>query len=380
MLSDLGLHELAGITSAPHETQEQIKESDLAYALLAACVVYEGVWTLYLGRPSCIPRSVMSIAASRCRADRESDSLWLNAWVGLCMPMAEVSHVLNEQFIGDSDRATSLRKLLYQIEEWYQNLPSELSYNENRPINMDLAGYGLHTQYCKVQILLRQALSRPRNSRKRRHSQIASDKAPRPSFDDPDGTIYRYALRIARLVVTYREAFGVEQIPSILLDNAVVAATEMIEHLTRALDGQEIQQQKIWFRHLVKSMETVQPHFPIVGRMLDSLKQIGGRGSLLSSLLPSATMFPSATILPSPTMHPSAPAHQLPTPRESVDLRSTMNNAQDNSLHNSRTVESGLDNVWDCISTDTAPNIFSSSGFDDFLLNIANEGTLVSTF
>lgn len=232
MLSDLGLHELASITSAPHETQEQIKESDLAYALLSACVVYEGVWTLYLGRPSCIPRSVMSIAASRCKAGRDSDSSWMNAWVGLCVPMAEISHVLNEQFIGDCDRATSLRRLLGQMEAWYKSLPCEFSYNENRLVNMDLAGYGLHTQYCKVQILLRQALSRPRNSRKRQHSQFACDKDTWALSVDSDITIYRYALRIARLVVTYREAFGVEQIPSIMLDNAVVAATEMIEHIS----------------------------------------------------------------------------------------------------------------------------------------------------
>jgi hypothetical protein len=353
MLSDLGLHELASIAGPPQAAQESIKESDLAYALLSACVVYEGVWTLYLGRPSCIPRSVMSIAASRCRARRKSDSPWLNAWVGLCVPMAEISHVLNEKSIGDSDRAASLRKLFDQVEEWYDSLPPELSYDDKRLINMDLAGYGLHTQYCKVQILLRQALSRPLNSKKRRHSQITSNRGLRTSSEDPNHIIYQYALRIARLVVTYREGFGVEEVPSIMLDNAVLAATSMIRHLNGAESVQGMQQQKIWLRYLLTSMETVQPHFPVVRRMLDSLKQICGGGPLCG-------MFPSTH---RDSMH--APTHELLAQSESsFDFSSRPTNVQDNSLM------AGLvpDTVWNSIDGDFAPDVFSFGRYDDFVL------------
>lgn len=79
MLSDLGLHELAGSIGTPDKANASTKESDLAYALVSACVVYEGVWTLYLGRPSSIPKSVMDVTVARCKAGRKSDSPWLNA-------------------------------------------------------------------------------------------------------------------------------------------------------------------------------------------------------------------------------------------------------------------------------------------------------------
>jgi hypothetical protein len=255
MLSDLGLHELAVGTATPEDAAASTKESDLAYALLSACIVYEGVWTLYLGRPSSISKSIMSIAASRCQARRRSDSPLLNAWLGLCVPMAEISHILNDsQLLPDSEAASDLRQLIPQVQDWYDNLGPELTYNDSRLTDLDMAGYGLHTQYCKVQILLRQALERSAgNRRKRRFSQLSGDAVPEQNLEDSKEAIYQYALRIARLVVTYRLVFGVEKIPSIMLDNAIVAATALIQHLNQRQKAQAVRQPDlVWIRSLVR--------------------------------------------------------------------------------------------------------------------------------
>lgn len=353
MLSGLGLHELACILGPHRETQEPTKESDLAYALLSACIVYEGVWTLYLGRPSSIPASVMNNAASRCRTRQHSDSPWLNAWVGLCVPMAQVSHVLNEQSISDSDRSESLRRLARQVEEWYECLPPELTYDQNRLTNMGLAGYGLHAQYCKVQILLRQALATLPTTRKRRYSQSTSDTTFPASPDDSNVIIYQYALRIARLVVTYREVYGTEKMPSIMLDNAVVAATTMIRHLNKVDNVHEPRHQTTWLRQLVKSMELVHQHFPIIGRMLDSLKQICERAPLLS-MLPSARRIST-----------DLSTQELPALNQSLDLSSTSHNTQENSI----AFGFDSDTIWDCLDTNFAPEVFLSGKFGDSIFN-----------
>ncbi|KAM5370006.1 hypothetical protein ACJZ2D_008689 [Fusarium nematophilum] len=359
MLSDLGLHELVGITGSEREAAQ---ESNLAYALLSACVVYEGVWTLYLGRPSSIPSSVMSVASSRCREDRKSDSAWLNAWVGLCVPMAEVSHVLNDQSVSNSDRSTSLRKLARKVEEWYESLPSELAYNENGLTNMDMAGYGLHTQYCKVQILIRRAFARSPNARKRRHSQITSDTGSATSSDESNVIVYDYALRIARLVVTYREAFGMEKIPSIMLDNAVLAATAMARHLNKPDRLGEMKQQTIWLRQLVKTMESVQPHFPVVGRMLDSLRQICGNGPLCS-------MFQFVQKRPTDAL-----THEALAPNQHIDL-SVSSNARDGLF----TLGSDVDSVWDCFDMAFAQDIFSTGGLHDSVLDLVPSEPVISS-
>lgn len=286
MLSDLGLHELATSGASSSPTSASPRESELAYALLSACVVYEGVWTLYLGRPSSIPRSIMSVVALRCKAKVKDDCPWLNAWVGLCIPMAEASNVLNEHSSGHLERNTSLHQLIEDIDEWQKALPTELIYDETLLSSMNLAGYGLHTQYCKLQILLRQALANPSNSRKRRYSEITpAESTSQPSKDSISAT-YPYALRIARLVVTYREVFGMEKIPSIVLDNAVVAATAMIKHLSSIDSHNRAEREIMWLRQLLRSLESLQPHFPIVRRMLDSLRRMCATSSL-SGVIPS---------------------------------------------------------------------------------------------
>lgn len=393
MLSDLGLHELASTTGT-------LKESDLAYALLSACVVYEGVWTLYLGRPSSIPTSIMNIAASRCREKRKSDSPWLNAWVGLCIPMAKATHMLNEQCISDSDRSSALGRLVKDVEEWYGHLPPELMYQENRLTSMDLSGYGLHSQYCKVLILLRRALYCLPNPRKRRYSEMGSSEETQTALDERGVTTYQYALRIARLVVTYREVFGMEKIPSIMLDNAVVAATTMIRHLndkTASARGQA-QQEMIWLRQLIKSLESVQPHFPIIGRMLDCLEQIRNGTSTDGNASPQTRRDYINVITcgqqDSSVAHPregqsstTAPACDNPVATQApAQLLSASNHFQNlgsskaNEIPgNSLGLVAAPDVIWDWGDTGFGTDLFSTGGFDDLFSNIPPTEAFISS-
>ncbi|KAJ9501985.1 hypothetical protein H2202_002947 [Exophiala xenobiotica] len=362
MLSDLGLHELSDKSGKSGETQkESVRESDLAYALLSACIVYEGVWTLYLGRPSSIPRSIINIAALRCKAQHHSDSRLLNAWLGLCVPMAEITHILNDQCAGESATSSSLPHFIAQIQDWYDNLPEELTYNESHLTNLNMAGYGLHTQYCKVQILLRQALARCSNPRKRRYSQV-SVGLPKTSPDDSDRTIFQYSLRVARLVVTYREVFGVEKIPSIMLDNAVVAASAMMEYLNKMGSTGNIQQEAIWVQPLVKSMEAVQPHFPIIKRMLHALEQMS-IDQPLSSMLPRANSTVANSFPPQPSKIRNSPSSM-------ASLTATQQYPGRMPI--------GLDNIGATFGEDMSPGAFFWGGLDDIFPELNPTATPVS--
>ncbi|KAJ4243999.1 hypothetical protein NW762_014612 [Fusarium torreyae] len=355
MLSDLGLHELASTVGSAKATRVPNNESGLAYALLSACIVYEGVWTLYLGRPSCIPKSILSVAASRCQANRESDAPWLNAWVGLCVPMAEISQVLNDKSIADSQRIALLPQLISDMEEWSEKLPPGLAYKENSLTGMDPAGYGLHTQYCKVQILVRRALARKIKAGKRRHSEISVDEDTRGSSDDSQAMIYQYALRTARLVVTYREAFGLEKIPSIMLDNAVVAATALIQHADSEYTSDSTQKTAVWLRQLLKSLELVQPHFPIVGRMLESLKNISGHDPA------PGVVAPAASSVTAPASEPRV------NPRLSTDIVPVSS-----FLENIPNLSNfpNPDTAWENFDLDRALEDFSAGRFGDPTLSI----------
>ncbi|GAB7352387.1 hypothetical protein MBLNU459_g2820t1 [Dothideomycetes sp. NU459] len=379
MSTDLGLHELASTRAARNEIRNSSKEGDLAYALLSACVVYEGVWTLYLGRPSSISSSIMGTVAERCKEGRKTDSPLLNAWVGLCVPMAQITQVLNEETTRNCDKSATLRQHFKQIEAWYEGLPPELKYDETRLSSMNMAGYGLHAQYCKLQILSRRALSNIPASRKRRHSQTLDDTSTLPASEYSTVEEYKFALRIARLVVTYRETFGMEKMPSIMLDNAVVAATAMVGHLCKRDKATDLQHETIWLRQLVKSMESVQPHFPITGRMLDSLKQIRGSGPLLGALSPTRQNAANAPIRQTAVDPPSQPIVDIASSHQEPDADSQQVSGPDQSLelglmtHNPNSEqqrpEIGSDIIWDSFDAGIAPDIFALNGIEDFIFN-----------
>lgn len=314
--------------------------------------MYEGVETIYLGRPSSIPASVIEAAYERSKERRPGDSPWLNSWVGLCVPMAKISQTLNDQTMAKSEKLTMLRRLLEQVEEWDRTLPPHMAYDENRVTNMDLAAYGLQTQYCKVQILLRRALAEMTNSKKRRHSQMDSGVSPRESLDDSDTTTYQYGFRIARLVVTYREAFGLEEIPSIMLDNIVFGATVMIKDLRPDSNAEEIRLRDMWLRQLMRSLEDMRPHYPIVSRMLDSLNQMcSGTGSCHGVVQP----VPTQREAPRPPANNMAQSMQ----RKNFDMASARM-PHDNAI----TTNGLVDNTWN-FDMDNVMNVFSSGGFSD---------------
>lgn len=364
MLSDLGLHDLVNVSTleAGEGSRQANQESDLAYALLSACIAYEGVWTLYLGRPSCIPKSVMHVAAQRCKERRKSDSPWLNAWVGLCVPMSEINHSLNDKSLTDAARCELLQVLSSELDEWYEQLPLELKYREDRLTSMDLAGYGLHTQFCKVQIFVKRALSKSWNPGNRQYSQILSSQDTRELPSHLQASVYMSALRIARLVVTYQEVFGLEKVPSIVLDNAVVAATLMIQHLNKPENDQDRESHSAWLRQLVISMESVQPHFPIVGRMLDSLKQVCGQGIVSDIFSPERRASTSV-----------APRHQPLGNEVSMDLIYGNLGTPPNSIR----LGFNPDIAWEEFDLDSALGVMSSGGFDNSILGLPPSEVLV---
>ncbi|CAG9986526.1 unnamed protein product [Clonostachys byssicola] len=273
MLTDLGLHELM----CEPQDQDPSEEGCLAYTLASGCLVYESIFAMYLGRPNSIPSYVVHSIMTRRKRKLKCDSAWLNAWVGLCTPMGKVSRALNEKSIPSPDeRTTLLREAFQDLEDC---LAPDLRYNKDCVTAMSLVGYGLHSQYCRTQILLRQSMTKLSNTRKR----LLVGEAPLlPPQDNFDPTVYQYAVRIARLTVTYREAFGVERFPTVMLDNCVVAATVMIES-TNALHSKP--EDTIWFNHLIKSMEALRPHFPVVRRMLVSLSRMVDMSSPLHDFL-----------------------------------------------------------------------------------------------
>ncbi|KAF2804994.1 uncharacterized protein BDZ99DRAFT_575165 [Mytilinidion resinicola] len=350
----LDLHQIPDTpTGCNREKHSSPSESTLLHSLLCACIMYEGIWCTYLGRPSSIPKAVMNIATTWCHNRKEPASTMVTAWVGLCVPMAEITETLNKPSATHTTTAATLVELDTKLRTWYDNLPPGIAYDDAHMAELDATAYGLHMQYCKLRILIQQAAIRNSASRKRKFGEIEPSSPPSQEF--PKQIIYQNALRIARLLLTYREIFGTENIPSVMLDNARLGMECLVSHILEHPGPNTSREEDMkWLRQMVRTMEAVQFHFPITKSMLIGLEE-SVEGTSLASLFSS----------PSPQT-PSAPQNSppyAPEHRESAVVVSEQENAV--VVADQERMEN--DDGW----IGTASDILSSFGFP-IDLNSAN--------
>jgi hypothetical protein len=278
MITDLGLCDPA-MPDEQTGMENRPSEGILLHRLLCACISYEGIWCMYLGRPSSIPRSILDLAFVRCGNDRGQDAAILAAWVGLCIPMSEICEVLNCSGPLDSKAASRLSELDTELWKWQYSLPPSIAYNEHGLMDLDPVAFGMHMQCCKVQILVYRAISEA----------VGSGNCMRilshyQEQEMPQQIIHDKALQIIRLLLTYRQIHGVEKVPSIMLDSANLALTTIISHCLdphnqAASNERDIQ----WLRLSINTMMAIQSHFPITQRMLHTLEKMVD-GSRLAGL------------------------------------------------------------------------------------------------
>lgn len=121
--------------------------------------------------------------------------------------------------------------------------------------------------------------------------------------------IYDAAIRIIRLLLIYRQIHGTERIRSVMLDAVNLALETLVDQYLQHRELIETRKHDIEWLHLaIKSMIDIQPHFPIVGRMLNSLA-VAVEGTPLASLFR-----PTDPYL-SPGCSSSAPAETYVEPR-----------------------------------------------------------------
>lgn len=263
LITDIGLHE-------PPDASEEAETIHIKRArlnLLGACIALEGIWCMYLGRPTSIPSSIHQAAALSCERYQGPDSTTLAAWLGLCGPMADICDVLNSSRPLNDDAKNRLSQHNVNLQSWLDKLPVGFVYDEANAADLDPAAYGVHMQYCKVQILVEQS----------------SD-----GDDVAAGTrrarIYDAAIRIIRLLLIYRQIHGTERIRSVMLDAVNLALETLVDQYLQHRDLIETRKHDIEWLHLaIKSMIDIQPHFPIIGRMLNSL-MVAVEGTPLASL------------------------------------------------------------------------------------------------
>lgn len=357
MLPDVGLHQL------PLDNGLSTTEANVHFNLLCACITYEGIWCLYLGRPTSISQNIIQSTLRECRKLDTSHIKMARAWVELCAIMSEVNEFLNDSTLSETQVHRKSANLESSLHLWAHQLPTTVVYDGGSMTNLDSTAYGLQMQYSKLVMLLHNHRAFPEPSRKRKRGTIGERSVDNfPETEASRGVIQQHAVRIAKLLLHYRQMFGTEKIPSITLDNALVAAMSLIRLDIEACNIMNVEnardkptgvgiESRAWLQSIVDTLQALHQHFPITERMLRSMQQATLNTSLqnMFALIDtrSAASEPSASpenVSLAPNIAHGAEISRPPgshTLHESLGVEAAMSSSEPLEPHHLRTPISG---------------------------------------
>ncbi|KIW88706.1 uncharacterized protein Z519_10752 [Cladophialophora bantiana CBS 173.52] len=141
---DLGLHRTGEQLASTNFSPRDMKVRQITYW---GCLVFDRLWALYLGRPSCLKcedTELRSSSLTQYGASWEKRIAF--SWVTLLVTVGRICDALNEE---QCDTET-LHALDEQLQDWYQNLDPELQYCKEAHASILV----LHMQYysCKIHL------------------------------------------------------------------------------------------------------------------------------------------------------------------------------------------------------------------------------------
>lgn len=262
LLVDLALH--VRYTAPTNDYRMAQVEAETRDMLLLGAFVYATLWSLYLGRPNAIPNPVLS-AVKRVVGDGSCNNT-MHMWVALCMQMLDIIEILNSSPTRlQADRTANFRlcSLEINLRSVFDGLPQELAFDDARIDELDAEAYGPHMQYFGIQVTLHRAMIKAGQS-----SETGEDDIQPKSLDHLYSVVHQDAIRIAKLVLSYRRIFGLENIITVMLDNIYVAAMALVSHVVRVQQiSQPYENEVRWLRLLNEVLEAVEKHYPITARM-----------------------------------------------------------------------------------------------------------------
>ncbi|OAP57499.1 hypothetical protein AYL99_08237 [Fonsecaea erecta] len=141
---DLGLHRNGEQLASTNLSPRDMKVRQITYW---GCLVFDRLWALYLGRPSCLKSEDTELRhCSLTQLDASWEKRIAFSWVTLLTTCGRICDALNEE---QCDTET-LHALDEQLQDWYQNLDPELQYCKEGPASILV----LHMQYYSCRIHL----------------------------------------------------------------------------------------------------------------------------------------------------------------------------------------------------------------------------------
>lgn len=269
LILDLGLHQDCEglVRSDAMSEQESIARKRLVYG----CYVYEGVWAVFLGRPSSIKASHLHLPHPS--TDRPSYQLdLLCAWFDLSTLMRKMVSILDHYHLDVVSFPAKLSALDRAVHHWKDSLPTDLRWTDQDQATWPPSLCTLFMQYCNLQILYHRTVT----SNKRILEALEQDTTKAWPYT-PEASrqiMCDNAVKIARTLEFRRFAYEEWGFATILLDIIFTAASTLIQCMVSSTDRSSALKYHKWLMCLLESCEGLKGQYSVVRRMLDVLDSL----------------------------------------------------------------------------------------------------------
>ena len=191
--------------------------------------------------------------------------------------MSDVTDILNRSSPLDADARMRINHFDSNIQRRQEGLDFALQLRDEHITELPVYAYSLHIQFCGLRIVLHRMLSKNASQTAPDSGTEASHSPPTESEELSRTIMYENAKRIAKLVWSYQQIFGIESVITVMLDNMFVAATVLISHLLHSpLDDSSLPTKRDLhlLRNLADLLLKAQKHYPVTVRMRSTLSSI----------------------------------------------------------------------------------------------------------
>jgi hypothetical protein len=282
LLFDLGLHQdCSDLVRTGHLSEI---EAAIRRQAFFSSMVNERLWCIYLGRPSLIKVSDFSTPRPKI-TDSSFEIQTQAAWVDLSLMSSEISDIFNCPSLVDEQTIRRLLEVDARLHSWHDSLPHALKSSDGYGTQLHPCVFALHMQFCGIQILVyRTSIMTRRKFSPAAFSEEEICRLRGHTLQQSRSTYHYNAVRIARLLATFKKKVGLERVPTVMLDNIYIATIALISYVSRsASTGEEFEADIQWIVLLLDALEALQMHYPVAVRMRLTLSDVLQRSWLANS-------------------------------------------------------------------------------------------------
>lgn len=264
---------------------------------------------MFLGRPGSMKASHLSLPRL-CSLSSEHDTQLMSAWFGLSTHMAKMVSSLNRPLLNDGKSLLSLRKLDMSLKEWHASLPPEFRFTNESLAPKKSHVCVLHMQFFSAQILLHRSVAQNFERLLPAGCVEADMRKIWPyTAEVSQKIVHDNAINVARALEISRLAFEDSGFATLMLDVIFTAASSLIKCMTLPGSSTTALRDHKWLMCFLEACESLQVHYPVVGRMLGVLNSLLVTTGLSKYIWRGSTSAPS---LPPSIMHNPSSTANLP--------------------------------------------------------------------